>query len=84
MRRCIGCGNSYPQRELIRIAYYDDQLRVDENGRSKGRGVYLCKKKECLAKSLKGGFARAYKKNFDREVLEKLLDEVREKYQIED
>ena len=40
MRRCIGCMQSKPKEELIRIL-------------PTGRGAYVCKDEKCLEKALK-------------------------------
>lgn len=62
MRRCIGCMESRPKEELIRIAYYEDRLTVDFIGRAKGRGVYLCREDHgCRENALK---KRALQRNF--------------------
>lgn len=53
MRRCVGCVESKPKETLYRIAYYEGKLTVDETGRAKGRGVYLCKDKKCFDQALK-------------------------------
>ena len=43
MRRCIGCRESFPQNQLIRLTFHDEAIHVDRDGKSPGRGVYLCK-----------------------------------------
>lgn len=54
MRRCVGCMESKDKRELIRIAIYEGELTVDESGRAKGRGIYLCRNNpECQAAAIK-------------------------------
>lgn len=47
MRKCIGCQESKPQDQLIRIACYEGVLTIDFEGRAKGRGVYVCKCRKC-------------------------------------
>lgn len=61
MRRCIGCMESKPKQNLIRIACYETVLTVDVTGRAKGRGVYLCKDAACIALAKK---KRALQRNF--------------------
>ena len=39
MRRCVGCMESKPKNELIRIAGYENEVTLDLTGRAKGRGV---------------------------------------------
>ena len=60
-RRCIGCMESKPQSELIRIAY-GSGASIDLLGKEPGRGMYICKSKECLGKAVKrNSFQRASK-----------------------
>lgn len=64
MRRCIGCMESKPKEELIRIAWYEGCLSLDPTGKAKGRGVYICKSQDCLRKAVKkGAFARSLHEN---------------------
>ena len=77
MRRCIGCMESKPQKEMTRIAFYEGELSIDRKGKEKGRGVYLCSDPACLAKARKSkAFNRNFKTNFDPEVLEKIFAEL--------
>jgi predicted RNA-binding protein YlxR (DUF448 family) len=48
LRRCVGCMESKPKRELIRIASSDGGAFVDESGRANGRGIYLCQNEVCF------------------------------------
>ena len=65
MRRCVGCMESKPKAEMIRISYYEGKLAVDPSGKAKGRGVYLCPKSECMEKAKK---KRALQRSFDAEL----------------
>lgn len=53
MRRCIGCMESKPKGELVRIASYEGEIAIDPTGKAKGRGVYICPREECIRKALK-------------------------------
>jgi len=53
MRRCIGCMESKPKKELIRIIADEGVLRLDPSGKANGRGAYLCADPKCLAKAVK-------------------------------
>ncbi len=61
MRRCIGCMESRPKRELIRVvASPEGEVRLDPSGKANGRGAYLCPDPECVAKARKkNAFARS-------------------------
>ena len=54
IRRCIGCMESKPKRELVRIvASKEGDVRLDPGGKANGRGAYLCPNSDCLAKAKK-------------------------------
>ena len=53
MRRCIGCMESFPKKELIRFVAKEDKVEIDPTGKSNGRGVYLCRKEECFDIAIK-------------------------------
>lgn len=53
MRRCVGCMESKPKRELIRIVADNGGARIDPTGKANGRGIYLCPDMECYAKARK-------------------------------
>lgn len=69
MRQCIGCRESRPKSELIRIvrsgqsdgseriegstAFIDQTVFIDRSGKANGRGAYLCDCLECLRKARK-------------------------------
>ena len=77
MRRCIGCMESKPKNDLIRIAYYEGVLSVDPTGKAKGRGVYLCKNSECMQKAIKRkAFQRSLKTELSQEQLDKIVEEL--------
>jgi predicted RNA-binding protein YlxR (DUF448 family) len=39
MRRCVGCMESKPKNQLIRIAGYEGNVSIDRTGKAKGRGI---------------------------------------------
>ena len=78
MRRCVGCMESKPKNELVRIACYEGRVSVDRSGKAKGRGVYLCPDGDCLKKAEK---KRALQRNLSvsltEEELASLMEELR-------
>lgn len=62
VRTCLGCRQRYPQKDLVRIVrlpegkvavdFHSD--RIFDSKRLPGRGIYLCKKIECLKRVLPG------------------------------
>jgi len=55
MRTCVGCRETKPKKELIRIVRTPEAtVEVDVTGKKSGRGAYLCPSKECLQKAIRG------------------------------
>ena len=55
LRRCVGCGEMKPKKELLRIVRSPDgEIGFDPTGKKSGRGAYLCAGPECLKKAQKG------------------------------
>jgi hypothetical protein len=48
MRRCVGCMESKPKNQLIRIAGFEGVVSIDPTGKAKGRGVYICRNQGCF------------------------------------
>ncbi len=72
MRRCVGCMESKPKKELIRIVCNKEgDLSLDITGKAAGRGVYLCKNMDCLEKARK---RKAIPRSLDKEVSAEQLD----------
>ncbi len=62
MRQCVGCREMKPKRELIRVVKpKEGEISLDFNGRLSGRGAYICKNAECLARAKK---AKALERTF--------------------
>ena len=65
MRKCVGCGEMFPKRELVRVVKSPDgTLSLDLTGKKSGRGAYVCRRLACLqtarkAKRLEHAFACA-------------------------
>lgn len=54
LRRCVGCGESFVKKELIRVVRdKDGNVSLDFVGKKAGRGAYLCKKTACFKKAQK-------------------------------
>lgn len=71
MRRCVGCMESKPKNDLIRVTCYEGRIAVDPTGKAKGRGVYLCPDRKCMEKARK---RRALQRNFEAEISPEDLD----------
>lgn len=71
MRRCVGCMESKPKRELIRIVASEDGPIIDLTGKANGRGIYLCPDTECFTKARK---KKAIGRGLEIEIGEQELD----------
>lgn len=69
MRRCIGCMQSKPKRDLIRVvATPEGDVALDPGGKMNGRGAYVCPDPACLAKAQKkDAFSRSLNKPISEE-----------------
>lgn len=78
LRRCTGCGESFPKKELIRVVRSPEgAVSLDFTGKASGRGAYVCKKAACFKKARKQGrFRTALDCEIPDEVLEALEEEI--------
>ncbi len=54
MRQCVGCRESRPKHELVRIIKTpEDEVVLDTTGRLNGRGAYICPNTDCYKKAVK-------------------------------
>lgn len=54
LRMCVGCRRHAPKKDFIRIVRTPEGgLLLDAAGKASGRGAYICRKAECLAKARK-------------------------------
>ena len=73
MRKCAGCGEMKPKKDLIRVLKTEEGIVVDMTGRKNGRGVYLCPSLTCLEKAKKSkGMDRSLKMPVPSEIYEEL------------
>ncbi len=73
-RRCVGCGNSFPKKDLIRVVREKDgKVSLDFTGKKAGRGAYLCRDTSCFRKARK---AKRFESNLECTVPEEILDEL--------
>ncbi|WP_130863622.1 RNase P modulator RnpM [Bacilliculturomica massiliensis] len=78
MRRCVGCMESKPKKELIRlVADEGGSLHVDPTGKANGRGVYLCPSSSCFALARKRkAIGRSLEMSFSEEELDRVFGEL--------
>jgi predicted RNA-binding protein YlxR (DUF448 family) len=77
MRKCVGCMESKPKRELIRIVAEDHGAKVDLTGKANGRGAYVCPNKECVSKAIKRkAIGRSLETGLSEEQQKRLYEEL--------
>ncbi len=76
LRRCTGCGEMKPKPMLVRIVHGEDgSYAIDLVGKQPGRGAYICRSGECLAKAAKNkGLERSFKGPVPKDVYEQLKE----------
>lgn len=54
MRKCTGCAEHFPKKELIRVLRTPEgEIVLDLIGKKSGRGAYICRNTACLKKARK-------------------------------
>ncbi len=63
-----------PKKELVRIVKSPDgEISLDLTGKKNGRGAYICKSRECLAKARK---AKRLEKALETQIPENVYDDI--------
>ena len=78
MRKCLGCNEMKPKRELIRVVRSPEGvISLDKTGKANGRGAYVCPDAACLKQCAKRkSLQRAFKCQVPSEVYEGLEGEL--------
>ncbi len=78
LRKCIGCGEIIPKKEMLRIVRTaDSEIKLDLTGRENGRGAYIHFNKECFDKAVKSkGLERSFKMSINSDVYDRLKKEL--------
>ena len=80
MRKCLGCMQSFPKKELIRVVRTPDgAVLIDLTGKKSGRGAYLCKDKACLKKAVK---AKRLQSNLEVQISDELIESLSKELEI--
>ena len=79
MRKCLGCGEMKPKKELIRaVKSPEGEISRDLTGKKSGRGAYICPCKECFTKARKGKrLERALETGIPESVYDAMADELK-------
>ena len=85
MRKCSGCLNMFPKKELVRVVKSPDKKDEDGNvvekgsvsldltSKKPGRGAYVCRNKECLKKARK---AKRIERSLETEIPSEVYDQM--------
>ena len=75
MRKCTGCNEMKPKKELVRVVRSPEgEVSLDLTG----RGAYVCRSSECLAKAIKAKrFEKAFSCEIPSEVYQKMEEEMK-------
>lgn len=89
LRKCTGCMEMKPKKELIRVVKAPDvkneagevicagEITVDKTGKKPGRGAYICNSAECLKAAVKARrLERAFSCKIPAEVYSRLEEEI--------
>jgi len=72
LRRCLGCGESFPKKELLRVVRSPEgTVALDFTGKMSGRGAYVCKRTACFQKARR---AKRFQNNLGLDIPEDVLD----------
>ena len=82
LRKCVGCGESKPKKELIRVVREPDgNVCLDFIGKKSGRGAYVCRSSACLKKAVK---SKRLEKNLDTSVPPEIYAKLEAELKAED
>ena len=83
LRKCTGCGEMKPKKELVRVVKAPDikneqgetvsqgEVSLDLTGKKPGRGAYVCKSAECMKLARK---ARRFERAFSCKIPDEVFD----------
>lgn len=75
-RKCMGCNEKRPKKELIRVVRTPEgDVVIDLVGKKSGRGAYICKSVSCFEKALK---SKRIERCLEVEIPESVYDEMKE------
>lgn len=85
LRKCTGCGEMKPKRELIRVVKAPEKraedgslidaggISLDLTGKKSGRGAYVCRSAECFSLARK---ARRFERSLSCRIPDEIYDEM--------
>ena len=89
LRKCTGCNEMKPKKELVRIVRLPDKcddngevmekgnIELDFTGKKPGRGAYVCRNVECLKKARK---TKSLERKFEAQVSSEIYDSLEQAF----
>ena len=75
VRQCVACRTQRPKGELMRVVATDGGMEADPTGKRQGRGAYICRSEQCLARAQK---TRALERALQRTATQEFWDSAKE------
>lgn len=76
LRKCMGCGEMKPKKELVRVVKTpEEEIVLDLTGKRNGRGAYICRDTDCLKKARK---SKRIEKSFQCQIPDEVYDKMEE------
>ena len=74
-RMCVACRSIRRKNDMIRVAFSDGVVKVDNGDCKSGRGAYICKNISCIEKAQKArGLERGLKTRVPAEIYGECMD----------
>ena len=75
-RKCMGCNEKRPKKELIRVVRTPEgTVELDTVGKKSGRGAYICPNVSCYEKALK---SKRLERCLETEIPDSVYEDVKE------
>lgn len=73
-RMCVSCNSRRHKKDMLRVAVSPDgEIYIDETGKGRGRGCYICRDSECISAAIKNNrISRALKCEIPSEIYDLL------------
>jgi hypothetical protein len=74
IRQCMGCRNRFPKNDLLRVVRSPEgAVILDGTGKSRGRGVYICREATCFKRVRK---SRALERSLQSPVSDEIFSDI--------
>ena len=82
VRQCAACREKREKRDLLRVVRTPEgQVVFDPRGKVSGRGVYICRSRQCLERAIK---SRVFERTLELPLPEETVQALREQTEVSD